>query len=308
MHTNSPNPEISIVVPAYNEDEVIGPFLQKLRQVVEENHWQAEILVVDDGSSDRTAEVARQAGIRLLQHPYNIGYGAALKTGYRHARGKVIVTIDGDGQHNPSDIAHLLALIDRYDMVVGSRSHGSQTALHRDLANSIYNRLASYITRRKIEDLTSGLRAVRAPIVRQFMYLLPNTFSSSATITLSVLRAGYSLAYVPIRVTRRAGKSKSKIRLLEDGLRFLLIILKIAVFFSPLKVFVPLSLVMFLLGVGYGLVRVLLWHTNYGSTSALLISTSVLIFMVGLVSEQIAQLRFDRSESVFPFSDESGEK
>lgn len=308
MHTNSPNPEISIVVPAYNEDEAIGPFLQKLRQVVEENHWQAEILVVDDGSSDRTAEVARQAGIRLLQHPYNIGYGAALKTGYRHARGKVIVTIDGDGQHNPSDIAHLLALIDRYDMVVGSRSHGSQTALHRDLANSIYNRLASYITRRKIEDLTSGLRAVRAPIVRQFMYLLPNTFSSSATITLSVLRAGYSLAYVPIRVTRRAGKSKSKIRLLEDGLRFLLIILKIAVFFSPLKVFVPLSLVMFLLGVGYGLVRVLLWHTNYGSTSALLISTSVLIFMVGLVSEQIAQLRFDRSESVFPFSDESGEK
>lgn len=308
MHTNSPNPEISIVVPAYNEDEAIGPFLQKLRQVVEENHWQAEILVVDDGSSDRTAEVARQAGIRLLQHPYNIGYGAALKTGYRHARGKVIVTIDGDGQHNPSDIAHLLALIDRYDMVVGSRSHGSQTALHRNLANSIYNRLASYITRRKIEDLTSGLRAVRAPIVRQFMYLLPNTFSSSATITLSVLRAGYSLAYVPIRVTRRAGKSKSKIRLLEDGLRFLLIILKIAVFFSPLKVFVPLSLVMFLLGVGYGLVRVLLWHTNYGSTSALLISTSVLIFMVGLVSEQIAQLRFDRSESVFPFSDESGEK
>ncbi len=299
----SNKPKISIVVPAYNEGEVIAAFLRRLLQVIAENKWDAEVLVVDDGSSDQTAEAARQSGVRLLQHPYNIGYGAALKTGYRHARGEIIVTIDGDGQHDPADIARLLALIDRYDMVVGSRSHGSQTAFHRDLANAIYNRLASYVTRRKIEDLTSGLRAVRAHIVRQFMYLLPNTFSSSATITLSVLRAGYSLAYVPIRVTRRAGKSKSKIRLLEDGLRFLLIILKIAVFFSPLKIFVPLSAVMFLTGLGYGLVRVLLWHTNYGSTSALLISTSVLIFMVGLVSEQIAQLRFDRSEPVQPISD-----
>lgn len=301
------SPEISIIIPAYNEGQVIGTFLQRLGQLVDENGWNAEILVVDDGSTDNTAGVAQQHGARVIQHPYNIGYGAAVKTGCRHARGKIFVTIDGDGQHDPADIPRLLALLGRYDMVVGSRAQGSQTAWHRNLANAIYNRLATYVARRKIEDLTSGLRAIKADIMRQFLYLLPNTFSASSTITLSVVRAGYSLAYVPIRVARRPGGSKSKIRLLEDGLRFLMIILKIAVFFSPLKIFVPLSAVMFLLGLGYGMVRVLLWHTSYGSTSALLISTSVLVFMVGLVSEQIAQLRFDRSEPVQPLNDLSDE-
>ena len=290
-------PKISIIVPAYNEGDVIFPFLQKLQQVIQENNINAEILVINDGSSDNTANEVLSTGALLIEHPYNIGYGAAIKTGYRQAQGTVFITIDADGQHNPRDIPRLLELIDRYDMVVGNRTQDSETDLHRNIANAIYNRLATYVAGQKILDLTSGFRAIRANIARQFLYLLPNTFSSSATITLSMIRAGHSLTYIPIRVTRRANKSKSKIRLLEDGTRFLMIILRIAIFFAPLKIFVPLSLITFLLGLGYGLFRIFVLRANYGSTSALLLSTSVLVFLVGLVSEQIAQLRLDRSES-----------
>lgn len=290
-------PKISIIVPAYNEGDVIFPFLQKLQQVIQENNINAEILVINDGSSDNTANEVLSTGALLIEHPYNIGYGAAIKTGYRQAQGTVFITIDADGQHNPTDIPRLLELIDRYDMVVGNRTQDSETDLHRNIANAIYNRLATYVAGQKILDLTSGFRAIRANIARQFLYLLPNTFSSSATITLSMIRAGHSLTYIPIRVTRRANKSKSKIRLLEDGTRFLMIILRIAIFFAPLKIFVPLSLITFLLGLGYGLFRIFVLRANYGSTSALLLSTSVLVFLVGLVSEQIAQLRLDRSES-----------
>ena len=290
-------PKISIIVPAYNEGDVIFPFLQKLQQVIQENNINAEILVINDGSSDNTANEVLSTGALLIEHPYNIGYGAAIKTGYRQAQGTVFITIDADGQHNPTDIPRLLELINRYDMVVGNRTQDSETDLHRNIANAIYNRLATYVAGQKILDLTSGFRAIRANIARQFLYLLPNTFSSSATITLSMIRAGHSLTYIPIRVTRRANKSKSKIRLLEDGTRFLMIILRIAIFFAPLKIFVPLSLITFLLGLGYGLFRIFVLRANYGSTSALLLSTSVLVFLVGLVSEQIAQLRLDRSES-----------
>jgi len=298
-------PTVSIIVPAYNEEEAINSFLLNVKQIVEDHQINAEILVINDGSTDGTADNVRAAGVRMIEHPYNIGYGAALKTGYRYARGSIFITIDADGQHNANDIPRLLELIGRFDMVVGSRSSGSDTEFHRDMANAIYNYLATYVANRKIEDLTSGLRAVRAHIARQFLYLLPNTFSSSATITLSALRAGYSLAYIPIQVTRRGAKSKSKIRLFEDGMRFLMIILRITIFFAPLKIFVPLSLIIFTLGFGYGLFRIVAWGLNYGSTSTLLITTSVLIFLVGLVSEQIAQLRFERSESIHPVDTDS---
>lgn len=290
-------PRISVIVPAYNEGEGIGRVVEKIRAAVtllDEHH---EIIVVDDGSEDETAQKAGEAGARVIQHPYNIGNGAAVKTGIRHARGSILVTIDGDGQHNPEDIPRLVERIGVYDMVVGSRNRESDTAAHRDIANMVFNTLASYVAGRKIEDLTSGFRAVKTRIARQFLYLLPNKFSYPSTITLSVVRAGYSLGYEAIRFSRRGGNSKSKIRPLQDGMRFLMIILKIAVFYAPLKIFGPLSLFIFLLGVGYGLVRILAFNAPYGQTSALLMSTAVLTFLVGLVSEQIAQLRFDRSES-----------
>lgn len=294
---------ISVIIPAYQEGNGIGIVVSNIHAVMKKMGLSFEIIVVDDGSKDATAENASKAGARVLQHPYNIGNGAAIKTGIRHARGAVLVTIDADGQHNPEDIPLLVNRIGDYDMVVGSRNSTSDTAAHRDLANLVFNSLASYVSGRKIEDLTSGFRAVKTRIARQFLYLFPNKFSYPSTITLSVVRAGYSLKYESIRFSRRHKDTKSKIKPLQDGFRFLMIILRIAVFYAPLKVFAPLSLSIFLLGVAYGLGRIFLLDAPYGQTSALLISTAVLTFLVGLVSEQIAQLRFDRSESASPIEE-----
>jgi glycosyltransferase involved in cell wall biosynthesis len=287
-------PIISVIIPAYNEGAIIDQVVSRVCQALQVQDEAFEIIVVDDGSSDDTATTARTAGARVIQHPYNIGNGAAVKTGIRNARGGVLVMLDGDGQHAPEDIPRLLEELGPYDMVVGARTQGSETAFHRDLANKLYNLLATYICGRKIEDLTSGFRAIKAHIARGFVYLLPNTFSYPSTITLATVRSGYSLAYVPIKTAGRTGKSK--IKLLRDGAQFLLIILKIATFFSPMKVFLPASILMFLLGFGYGLYKVVVLDARYGPTSAMIMAVSVLVFLVGLVSEQVAQLRFDRSE------------
>jgi glycosyltransferase involved in cell wall biosynthesis len=297
-------PHISVIIPAFNEGLVIGDVIRKIREVVNKIDTNHEIIVIDDGSKDDTVESAREAGAFVIQHPYNIGNGAAVKTGIRHARGKILVTIDGDGQHDPNDILKLVERIGPYDMVVGSRNRESDTAAHRDIANMVFNSLATYISGRKIEDLTSGFRAVKTRIARQFVYLLPNKFSYPSTITLSVVRSGYSLGYESIRFSRRDEKTKSKIKPFQDGLRFLMIILKISVFYAPLKIFVPLSIFIFILGVSYGLMRIFILNAPYGQTSALLMSTAVLTFLVGLVSEQIAQLRFDRSELDTPINDD----
>ena len=238
---------------------------------------------------------ARKAGATVVSHPYNIGNGAAVKTGIRQARGRIIVTMDGDGQHNPEYIPELLQMTNRYDMVVGARTGDSESQFHRNMANRLYNLFASYICKRRIQDLTSGFRAIKTNIARQFVSLLPNTFSYPTTITMAVIRSGYSLAYLPIKANRCQGKSK--IKLLRDGSRFFLIILKIATLFSPLRVFLPVSAAMFLVGVAYGLFKIFFFGGGYGPTAAMLMTIAVLIFMVGLVSEQIAQLRYDRSEN-----------
>jgi glycosyltransferase involved in cell wall biosynthesis len=289
-----PMPAFSVIMPAYYEADVIASVVKRAHQVMSKLEHSYEIIVVDDGSRDATSERAREAGARVISHPYNIGNGAAVKTGIRNARGNVLVMLDGDGQHAPEDIPRLLEKLGPYDMVVGARTHKSDTSVHRDIANKIYNSFASYVCGRKIEDLTSGFRAVKADIASGFIYLLPNTFSYPTTITLATVRSGYSLAYVPIKTARRVGSSK--IKLLRDGSRFLLIILKIATLFSPLKVFLPASVSMFLLGFGYGLFKVIVLDARYGPTSAMLMTVSVLVFLVGLVSEQVSQLRFDRSE------------
>jgi len=288
-------PDISVIIPAYREEKGIGGVVENIRRVMEATGKTHEVLVIDDGSDDETAAAARNAGARVISHPYNIGNGAAVKTGIRQAKGDILVMMDGDGQHNPEDIPRLLEKMDRYDMVVGARTGDSESHLHRNMANGFYNLFASYICKRKIEDLTSGFRAVKAAIARQFVSLLPNTFSYPTTITMAVVRAGYSLAYVPIRANKRVGKSK--IKLLADGSRFFLIIVKIATLFSPMRVFLPVSALMFLTGVGYGLFKILFMGGRYGPTSAMLMTMAVVVFMVGLVSEQIAQLRYDRSET-----------
>jgi glycosyltransferase involved in cell wall biosynthesis len=287
--------DISVIIPTYREEKVIGGVVERVRRAMDATGKTHEIIVVNDGSDDETAVAAQNAGARVISHPYNIGNGAAVKTGIRQAKGKILVMMDGDGQHNPEDIPRLLEKIDFYDMVVGARTGDSESHLHRNMANGFYNFFASYICKRKIQDLTSGFRAIKAEIARQFVSLLPNSFSYPTTITMAVVRAGYSLTYIPIKANRRVGKSK--IKLLRDGSRFFLIIVKIATLFSPMRVFLPVSAAMFLAGIGYGLFRILFMGGRYGPTSAMLITMSAVVFMVGLVSEQVAQLRYDRSEN-----------
>lgn len=288
----SPMPDarsLSVIVPAFNEEAVIGDVARK---IIQRLGPEDELLVVDDGSTDQTAHRAREAGARVVSHPYNMGNGAAIKTGIRNGRGKVFVFMDGDGQHDPDEIHDLTGPIGAYDMVVGARA-GFDGALHRNLANGIYNLFASYITGRRIADLTSGFRAIKAGVARKFAYLLPNTFSYPTTITLALMRAGRSVKYHPITVSRRVGRSK--IRLFTDGPRFFIIIFRIAVLFSPLRIFIPVSAAVFLTGLLYYAYTFLTSH-RFTNFSQLMMVASILFFLLGLISEQIALLRFDRSD------------
>lgn len=277
---------LSIILPAKNESAAIGVTVSGIRQ----HYPDAEVIVVNDGSSDSTAEVAEAAGARVVHHPYSKGNGAAIKTGARAAGGEIIVFMDADGQHDPADIPRLLALIEQgHDMVVGARQKGSQASMGRGLANGLYNRLASWMTGHRVEDLTSGFRAVRADKFREFLYLLPNGFSYPTTSTMAFFRAGYSVAYVPIHAAKRIGKSH--IRLLRDGSRFLLIIFKIGTLYSPLKIFAPAALIMFMLASGwYG--YTLYNFGRFTNMSALLYSGAVMVFLMGLISEQITALMY----------------
>lgn len=286
--------KVSIIIPAKNEAASLPGVLERLAAVFatrgEGGH---EVVVVDDGSTDATADVAAKAGARVVRHPYPMGNGAAVKAGMRAARGDVFVMMDADGQHSPEDVPKLLDALVGYAMVVGARTKGTGTGAHRGLANGVYNRLASYVVGRKVEDLTSGFRAMNAEHARRFIYLLPNTFSYPTTITLAFFRAGLPVRYVPIEARARAGKSH--IRIVRDGIRFLLIILRIATIFSPMKVFLPMSVAVFFVGLGR-----YLWTyftvKKFTNGSQLAFVTSLILFALALISEQVAALRFDRSE------------
>jgi len=278
--------KISIVLPAKNESAAIGQTVEKIKHLL--IHY--EIIVVNDGSTDSTEEVAEQAGAKVVSHPYSKGNGAAIKTGARTATGDIIVFMDADGQHEPQDIPRLIAKIEEgYDLVVGARQKGSQASVGRGVANSLYNNIASYMTEHKVEDLTSGFRAVRAEKFREFLYLLPNGFSYPTTSTMAFFRAGYSVTYVPIHAAKRIGKSH--IHPIKDGVRFFLIIFKIATLFSPLKMFLPIATLLFIMATGwYG--YTLYGYNRFTNMSALLYTGSVMIFLMGLISEQITALMY----------------
>jgi glycosyltransferase involved in cell wall biosynthesis len=279
---------LSIILPAKNEGAALKDLLPRLRQVQPE----AEIIVVDDGSTDDTRAICLTAGVTCLSSPYSMGNGAAIKRGARAASGDVLVFMDGDGQHDPADIARLLEKLDQgYDMVVGARDWGSQAGVGRGVANTIYNWLATRMTGHDVMDLTSGYRAVRADRFHEFLHLLPNGFSYPTTSTMAFFRSAYPVAYVPIRAAQRVGKSH--IRPLKDGVRFLLIIFKIATLYSPLKLFVPTSALFFLLGLANYL-RTFVSEGRLTNMSALLWSASVIVFLIGLVSEQITNLTYRR--------------
>ena len=279
--------QFSVVIPARNEAQGLRTLLPEVIRLLPG----AEIIVVDDGSEDDTPGVCAGAGIRHIRHPYPKGNGAAIKTGARAARGDVIIFMDADGQHRPEDIPALLQKFDEgYDMVVGARQTGSQAGMHRAVANDVFSRFASWMVRQPIADLTSGFRVVRAARFRQFLYLLPNGFSYPTTITMSFFRAGYSVAYVPIHSPRRSS-GRSHIHPLRDGVRFLLIIIKIGTLFSPQRLFLPISAGFFLTGLGYYLFT-FLTQGRFTNMSALLFIAAIFNFLIGIVSEQISALHF----------------
>jgi glycosyltransferase involved in cell wall biosynthesis len=271
---------VSVVIPAFNEEAAIGSVVEDVRAA---GSW-LEVLVIDDGSTDSTAARAEAAGARVVRHPYNKGNGAAVKTGIREARGDVVALMDGDGQHDPGEIHRLVAPIGTHDMVIGARSARDQ-AWTRALGNAVFKALASWLAGRTIPDLTSGFRAARRDRLTEILHLLPNGFSYPTTSCLAFLKAGHNVAFEPIRARRRKGQSK--IRALRDGMRFLLIILKIVTLYSPLKVFFPVSAAAFVLGSVYGGWNV--WaHGKIPNLAALLIQLAVVVFLFGLISEQIA--------------------
>lgn len=275
----------SVVVPAFNE----GPAIAAVVAALGGEPWH-EIIVVDDGSTDDTGAQAAAAGAIVVRHPYNKGNGAAVKSGIRRATGENVLIVDGDGQHRPGDAARLVSRLGEYDLVIGARSSATQATAARRVGNAALNRLASYLTERRIPDLTSGFRAARRRCLLEFLHLLPNGFSTPTTTTLVFLKAGYSVAFEPVEAERRVGSSK--IKFARDGAKFFLILLKIITIFSPLRIFVPISAVTFAVGTLYAIWTI--WtQSHVTNSSVLLIMLAVVIFLVGLVSEQISALRFE---------------
>jgi len=280
--------KVSIIIPVYNEGETIGGLVTKIKS----SYPDFDVIVIDDGSIDNTADAAQTAGARVYSHPYNIGNGAAIKSGIRVADGDILVFLDGDGQHNPEDIAGLLRYFPQFDMVVGARSTGGQASLGRALGNKAYSWFASYVAKFPIKDLTSGFRAVKSNIAKSFVYLLPNTYSYPATITLGVLRSGMSVKYVPIKMRKRK-TGKSNIKLIQDGVRFFMIITRICTLYSPMRVFLPVSFAMFFLGVANYLYTYIT-RSQFTNMSVFMFVGAIIIFMMSLISEQICQMRFER--------------
>lgn len=284
------NYSLSIVIPAKNEAKNLKGFLPRLLAVVAN----AEVIVVNDGSTDDTLAICEQHGVTVVTHPYSKGNGAAIKTGAKSEKGEVIVFLDGDGQHKPEDIPRLLEkLATGYDLVVGARGKQSQADSFRAIANGVYNWLSSAITGHKILDLTSGFRAVKADKFKEFLYLLPNGYSYPTTSTMAFFRAGYSVGYMPIQTGQRLGESH--ISLLKDGIRFLLIIFKVGTLYSPVKIFLPIAAVFF----GTGVLNYIYTYTTQGTftnMSAVLLMTAIIVFLIGLVSEQVTALMYKDSD------------
>ena len=277
---------VTIVVPAFNEGHSIAAVVSAMASAAT---WR-EIIVVDDGSSDETGARAKEAGACVVRHPYNKGNGAAVKSGIRRASGDFVLILDGDGQHRAGDARRIVARLGDYDLVIGARSASTQASQTRRLGNAALNRFAGYLTERDIPDLTSGFRAARREHLLEFLHLLPNGFSTPTTTTLAFIKGGYNVAFEPTEASAREGNSK--IRLARDGTRFFIIILKIVTLFSPLRVFLPVALLSFVVGVGYA-IWTIATQSHVTNSSVLLIVLAVMVFLVGLVSEQISALRFE---------------
>jgi len=277
---------VSIILPAKNESEGLTKLLPRITEL----HPDAEVIVINDCSDDNTIDICQQYGVRVINHPYTMGNGSAIKTGTRASSGEILVFMDADGQHDPDNIRYLLDGIEQgYDMVVGARKYTLSQSPLRRLANKLYNTLASFMTGFRILDLTSGFRAVRAARFRRFLYLLPNGFSYPTTITMAFLRSGFPLLYIPIKANKRTGSSK--IRLLRDGIRFFIIILRVGALFSPMRLFLPISAALFFIGAAYYSYTYIMFG-RFTNMSALLFISSLFTFLIGILSEQISSLHY----------------
>ncbi len=277
-------PDVAIIIPAYNEEEGIADVIAQLKEL----SGNYEIIVVDDGSTDNTHKLATDTGVKVIRHPYNKGYGAALKTGIRNAEADIVLFIDADGQHQPSDIKKLIQYIGEYDMIVGARTKKSKISLLRRPGKKILSITANYLAGMKIPDLNSGFRALKKDVALEFMHILPNSFSFSTTITLALINSGYSVKYVPIEAPERVGTSK--IKPFRDGFRFIMLIIRTVVLFNPLKVFLPVSAILFIVGF-FELIREIIVYFDIWTAPVLLILSAILIFFFGLIADQISSLR-----------------
>lgn len=280
--------KVSIIIPAYNEAGNIESIVSDIK----DRYPAFEIVVINDGSTDNTAAEAQGAGAKVFSHPYNIGNGAAVKSGIRVATGEILVFMDADGQHHPEDIAKLLEHFPEFDLVVGARSISDQASLGRAIGNKFYNWFATYVAKFPIKDLTSGFRAVKSNVARNFLYLLPNTYSYPTTLTLGVLRSGLSVKYIQIRARKRKN-GRSNIRLIRDGVRFFMIITRICTLYSPMRVFLPVSFLLFLMGLS-NYIYTFVTRSRFTNMSVFLFVSAIIIFMMSLISEQICQMRFER--------------
>jgi len=280
---------VTIIIPAHDEEKGIEKVISGIKNAMEDMNLTYELIVVDDGSTDKTAQIVKEKeDVRLIQHPYNKGYGAALKTGVKNAEGNVVLFIDADAQQNPDDIPRLLKPMDEYDMVVGARARGSKISLLRRPGKFVLGVLANYLAGMKIPDLNSGFRAIKKEIVTKYMYILPDTFSFTTTITLAAIKEGYNIKYIPIETVK--GLGTSKIKPFRDGFRFIMLILRTIVFFDPMKVFLPVSIILFVMGFIY-LIHNLIFYLNVPDASVLLIASSIIIFLFGLLADQISLMR-----------------
>lgn len=280
---------VSIVIPAYNEEEAIGSVIGQIISVMEKANISYEIIVVDDGSTDNTCRIAKSLGVEVIRRPYNMGYGAALKAGIRAVNSDIVITMDSDSQHNAEDIPKLLRYIGEYDMVVGARTQDSHTSWARKPGKMILGWVANYLAKMKIPDLNCGFRAIKKDLVMRFLHILPNGFSFSTTITLAVIKEGYSVKYVPITTSEREGKSY--VNPIRDGIGTILLIVRTIVLFDPLRVFLPTSAALFILGIAYLSYALLFRGFNIPDGVVLLISSSIIIFFFGILSDQVSAIR-----------------
>jgi len=277
----------SIIIPVYNEEQGLRVVLNRLKELSADNNW--EVIVVDDGSTDNSVEIANSIGFKVLRQPYNKGYGAALKAGIRIASSEILIFMDGDGQHNPDDIPKLLEEMEHYDMAVGTREKGQRQDWIRKPGKWFLSRVVNFLSGIKIPDVNCGFRSIKKKCAEEFMALYPNGFSFSTTVTLATVKAGYSIKYIPIQVHSRKGR-KSTVKQGSDGMRTLLLILRCIVLFNPLKVFFPISAFLFIFGTVFTLYS-LVTYLKISNSAIIILLFALIIFFFGLIADQLSVIR-----------------